>query len=306
MDFDGQRGSALSGPLKVLLRQTQSSLKVRHRLMCYTAGELCHRVPGRRKKSDNKGGVQMRRLVGVLAVLAILSTVVAGAYAAPEVATGAVGPYEGAFQGVAYAGEGSRAPLALELTHRGNQVEGTVFLGEGLYVDGGMCGAVNVPATALAIGGQTVLGDPRRLVTRPTFDLGDFEIAVDFESDLSVDGKVITAEATIDLPWFSRCSEGIVKSGISARSWRSGRAGLGVLGLSDILFMSRARDLSKWIATGPAKLAGPVAVSRSLIRGWMFCCHNDLSSGRTTTAPGPRRDLSRAAPGPATRRASLP
>ena len=144
----------------------------------------------------------MTRLVGVLAVLAILLTVVTGVYAAPEVATGVVGPYEGAFQGVAYAGEGSRAPLALELTHRGNQVEGTVFLGEGLYVDGGMCGAVNVPATALAIGGQTVLGDPERLVTRPTFDLGDFEIAVDFESILSADGKVIVAEATIDLPWF--------------------------------------------------------------------------------------------------------
>jgi len=146
----------------------------------------------------------MKRLVvGMLAVLAILSTVVVGVYAAPEVVTTEnVGPYEGTFHGAVYGDRGSSAPLTLELTHRGNQVEGYVFLGEGLYVDGGFCGTVSVPATTQYIGGQTVLGNPKRLVATPTFDAGGFDVSVDFESYVSADGNVIAAQATFDLPWF--------------------------------------------------------------------------------------------------------
>ena len=36
----------------------------------------------------------------------------------------------------------------------------------------------------------------------PTFDVGGFDLAVDFESNISADDDVITAEAAVDLPWF--------------------------------------------------------------------------------------------------------
>jgi hypothetical protein len=101
----------------------------------------------------------MKRLVvAMLVVLAVLPAVAGGvAHAAPEAITReTVGPYEGSFQGVAYGDNGSRAPLSLDLTHRGNVVEGRVSLGEGLYVDGGFCGQVHVPATTQYVEGQTV------------------------------------------------------------------------------------------------------------------------------------------------------
>ena len=146
----------------------------------------------------------MKRLVvGIVSILAILATAGIGVEAAPEVAaTANIGPYEGAFHGVAEGDRGSSAPLKLELTHRGSQVAGKVFLGEGLYVDGGFCGTVNVPATAQYISGQTLLRNPKRLVASPTFDLGGFDLTVDFESNVSADGEVIDAEAKVDLPWF--------------------------------------------------------------------------------------------------------
>lgn len=139
----------------------------------------------------------------LLVVLAMLLVVTAGAYAAPgQAATGKVGPYEGRFQGTAYGDENSYAPLALELTHRGSQVEGRLFLDEGLYVDGGFCGTVSLPATVQPVKGQAVRWNPNRLVASPTFDVGGFELAVDFESTVSTDGDLLVAKAKVDLPWF--------------------------------------------------------------------------------------------------------
>ncbi|NIV40586.1 MAG: hypothetical protein GWN58_67670, partial [Anaerolineae bacterium] len=105
-----------------------------------------------------------RILVGILVVVSILSTSVALAYAAPGAERDStVGPYEGSFGGIAYGDEGSRAPLALELTHRGSQVEGTVSISEGLYVDAGLCGSFELPAIDASIDGQTLERNPRRL-----------------------------------------------------------------------------------------------------------------------------------------------
>ena len=144
-----------------------------------------------------------RYMIGTMAVLVILLTTSAGVYAAPSgVATGKVGPYEGVFEGVAYGDRNSSAPIELDLTHRGSQVEGRVSLREGLHVSGGFCGTVDVPAVSQAVEGQTVRWNPKRLVVSPTFDLGGFDITVDFESNVSSDGEVITARAKIDLPWF--------------------------------------------------------------------------------------------------------
>ena len=139
----------------------------------------------------------------VVVVLGLLVAAVASVYATPEVtAVGRPGPYEGTFRGVAYGDGGSSAPLMLDLTHRGNQVQGSLVLDEGLYVDGGFCGAVNLPATKQSVEGQTLSWKPGRLVARPAFDAGVFDLTVDFVSTISTDGTVLTAEAKADLPWF--------------------------------------------------------------------------------------------------------
>ena len=147
----------------------------------------------------------MKRVVaGVLDVLAILSMLAIGATAVPTVAAAAeqVGPYEGNFRGFVYGDSGSRAPINLELNHRGSQVEGIVYLGEGLHVNGGWCGAVDIPAVAQGVEGQTSRWNPRQLGVNPSFSVGGFDLTVGFESNISRDGETITAEAKVDIPWF--------------------------------------------------------------------------------------------------------
>ena len=157
-----------------------------------------------------------RIVVGIAVVVAILSTSVAWAHAAPGVEkVGAVGPYEGNFGGIAYGGKGSRAPLTLELTHQGSQVEGAVSIGEGLYVDAGLCGSFDLPAIDASIEGQTMDGNPRRLEASPAFDAGAFELTVDFESEVSASGRVIVSRANVDLPWF--CGPDPVITGVLLR-----------------------------------------------------------------------------------------
>ena len=143
----------------------------------------------------------MKRLAAVVVVvLAMLPTVVAGAYAAPEATSASgVGPYEGTFRGVAYGDKGSRAPLSLELTHRGSQVKGNLYLGEGLHVSAGFCGSVNLPAAAQRIESQTSFWNPKRLVADPTFDAGSFDLTIDFESNVSAEGEVITGSSFASL-----------------------------------------------------------------------------------------------------------
>ena len=144
-----------------------------------------------------------RLLAGILAVAAVLATLGTGVEgASADMLAEKVGPYEGTFTGLAYGDKGSSAPVALELTHRGNQVRGTLLLEEGLYVSGGFCGGVNLPATSEDVQGQTLRWNPRRLFVSPTFDVGGFQVTVDFESTMSADGDAIAAKAKVDLPWF--------------------------------------------------------------------------------------------------------
>ena len=159
----------------------------------------------------------MKRVVAsiVLAVV-ILSIPVALAYAAPgSEKVGSVGPYEGSFSGIAYGGEGSRASLELELTHRGSLVDGNVSISEGLYVDAGRCGSFDLPAIEASIEGQTLEGNSQRLEASPTFDVGAFELTVDFESEMSASGNIIVTRANVDLPWF--CGQDPVLMGILLR-----------------------------------------------------------------------------------------
>lgn len=159
----------------------------------------------------------MKRVMLVATALAVLSMVVPAAYAAPVAAGRPVqrGPYEGVFEGFVQGDKGSNAPISLDLTHRGREVAGTVTLGEGLYVSGGWCGAVQVPALAQYVSGQSDRTNARRVTVTPTFDAGGFDLTVRFESLLSTDGETITARAKIDLPWF--CGRDPVLSGVLYR-----------------------------------------------------------------------------------------
>jgi hypothetical protein len=139
-------------------------------------------------------------LLDIVVILATLSGGVAAATGGPS--TGAVGPYEGTFYGIAHGDRNTYAPVSLDLTHRGGWVEGSLSLNEGLYVDGGICGAVNLPATEQTVEGWTESEEPGHLEASPTIDVGTFDLTVDFESDVTEMGDIITAEAKVDLPWF--------------------------------------------------------------------------------------------------------
>jgi hypothetical protein len=111
------------------------------------------------------------------------------------------GPYEGIFSGYVSSDNGSQAPITLDLTHRGEDVEGVVTLGEGLYVDAGMCGGANIPSSEQEFAVKTELGKPNHLSTQLTFDVSGYQIGVNLESLITNDGKTITSQANIDLPW---------------------------------------------------------------------------------------------------------
>ncbi|MGD2039637.1 MAG: hypothetical protein PVH11_02345 [Anaerolineae bacterium] len=145
----------------------------------------------------------MRRVVfGLLDVVVMVTILTAGAAAAPETASSAdAGPYQGAFYGRVLADHDSSAPILLALVHQGHRVGGTVYLAEGLTVDGGVCGTVDVPATLQEVEGTTSPGDSNHLIASPTFELSGLQVGVDLESTVSVDGQLIEAKATIDLPW---------------------------------------------------------------------------------------------------------
>jgi hypothetical protein len=111
------------------------------------------------------------------------------------------GPYEGTFHGTVYGDNGSRAPLTLELTHRGDTVSGNMYIGRGLYVKAGVCGGANVPSASQYASGKTVRNNPNRLVASSKVDVGRFDINIKLHSDVSRDGDTIRASAKLDLPW---------------------------------------------------------------------------------------------------------
>ena len=113
----------------------------------------------------------------------------------------ATGPYQGQFTGFVSGDRGSEAPITLDLIQRGEDISGTVSIGEGLFIDGGWCGAVAVPAVEQAVTGKTVKGHPGQLDVELSFNVSNLKIGVNLESQISADGKAIEAEAKIDLPW---------------------------------------------------------------------------------------------------------
>ncbi len=140
----------------------------------------------------------MKKVLISLLVIVGLFSAVAVTGAAPAEA-GKIGPYEGVFHGTVYAPNGSKAPLSLDLTHRGSAVEGTVYIGNGLSIDAGICGSAALPASTVFASGQTSASNPRYLEARSSFNVSDIQVTVDLES--IVQGDKLSTEAKIDLPW---------------------------------------------------------------------------------------------------------
>ncbi len=138
-------------------------------------------------------------VIGLVAIIGLFAVIaVPGASAAPAEA-GQAGPYEGTFNGTVYAPNGSSAPMSLIMTHRGSNVDGTVFIGEGLTIDAGMCGSAAIPATSLYANGKTTVGNPKHLAAQSSFDVSGIKVTVDLDSLVS--GNKIDAKAKIDLPF---------------------------------------------------------------------------------------------------------
>ena len=139
-------------------------------------------------------------VIGLVAIIGLFAVMaVPGASAAPAEA-GKAGPYEGTFNGTVYAQDGSSAPMSLIMTHRGSAVDGTVFIGDGLNIEAGMCGSAKIPASSVYANGNTSSSNPRHLNAKSTFDVSGVDVTVDLKS--VVTGNKIKAEAKIDLPFF--------------------------------------------------------------------------------------------------------
>ena len=113
-----------------------------------------------------------------------------------------VGPFEGVFYGVLHGDNNSRAPIALQMTHRDGVVSGRVYLGEGLFVNAGVCGKTEIPSMVQSASGRSLPGNPNKLAVNTTFNMSGFDIGVKLNSTVSADGSTLNASTSIDLPWF--------------------------------------------------------------------------------------------------------
>lgn len=149
-----------------------------------------------------------KALFGILVAAVLLSGLTAGTVLAAEVSSTSstmdspdIGPFEGVFSGVLYGDNNSRAPIALQMTHRDGVVNGRLYLGEGLYVDAGMCGKTQIPSMVQSASGRTLINNPNKLAMNTSFDISGFDIGVNLTSTVSADGNTLNAATSIDLPW---------------------------------------------------------------------------------------------------------
>lgn len=144
----------------------------------------------------------MKKLIimGFVAIIGLFVVMSAPNASAAPLEAGKVGPYEGTFNGTVYAPNGSTAPMSLTMTHRGSVVDGTVFIGEGLSLDAGICGSAAIPASSVYANGNTLANNPHRLTASSTFDVSGIDVKVDLDSTVS--GDKLNAKAKIDLPLF--------------------------------------------------------------------------------------------------------
>ena len=138
--------------------------------------------------------------ISILTILAgFVLLAVGSANAAPN-ESAVIGPYEGQFVGTVYGDGNSSAPLTLDLTHRGDDIEGTVTIGNGLYANGRYCGKGYIPAGTQYAVGQTGKTD-HHLVADAGFTVTGIKIDIDVNGNLSANGEHLTATAKVDLPF---------------------------------------------------------------------------------------------------------
>lgn len=142
-----------------------------------------------------------------LIMIALMTFVVTSAQAAsarpttPSRVATSGGLFSGNFEGDLLGDDGSNAAAELEITQTGRDVISKLTIDQGLIIDGGNCGLVEVPSTTQTLKGKTPTGSPRRLEAASAFKVNGIAVTIDLDADLARDGKSMTAEAKIDLPW---------------------------------------------------------------------------------------------------------
>lgn len=110
-------------------------------------------------------------------------------------------PFDGTFAGTLSSSDNSTAPVTLELTQNSTAVSGNIHIAEGLSLDGGICGAQSVPALTQQANGQTEPTNPNRLNAAATFEIQGMAITLNLAAEAAADGRTMTAQARIDLPF---------------------------------------------------------------------------------------------------------
>ena len=145
---------------------------------------------------------------GVLVAVVLVFGLTVGSVFAAEAplvsnstSSASVGPFEGVFYGTLSGDNNSRAPIALQMTHRDGVVNGRLYLGEGLFVNAGVCGKTQIPSMAQSASGRTLSNNPNKLAVNTSFNMSGFDIGVNLSSTVSQDGSTLNAVTSIDLPW---------------------------------------------------------------------------------------------------------
>jgi hypothetical protein len=147
---------------------------------------------------------QMTRLKAgaAVALAALTMTLVAGPVGAASVGSTDVQPFAGRFEGTAYGDDSTQAPLSLTLSQQGTGVDGTVTLGDGLYVRSRYCGGAAVPAGTASATGEIDPQDPNRVQASAAFAVQGIPLTIAVQGDLSPDGQSLATQATISVPAF--------------------------------------------------------------------------------------------------------
>ena len=142
----------------------------------------------------------MKKLtISLLSVIVLVAVFAASALAAPT--TKDTSLYDGVFHGYLYGDKGSKAPVTLDMTQEGDTVQGTVYLGEGLYVDARTCGSTYVPAIAQYAAGNVHANNPNRATANADIDVGPLVVTIEFDGELTDGGDTLDVEAKLDLPF---------------------------------------------------------------------------------------------------------
>ncbi len=141
----------------------------------------------------------MKKLfLSLFVVMALFGGTAAATFAAP--AEKSSEPFTGTFSGTVYGDNDTTAPMTLTLVQDGDEVTGTAAMGEGLYVDAGLCGSGYIPASSQTAAGEISARNPNHLEAQAAFDISGFRVNIDLDGFL-VDADTLEAETKIDLPW---------------------------------------------------------------------------------------------------------